>query len=153
MIDAAEKASPKSAEPLVIRAEFYSAQGKFAEAWDELARAKITVSEKLAVWNAQAGLLGIQKRFDEAQTLLDQAKDLLGDRVELRLQRAKLSVMKGGPQVVKDLNELAQNIERVFQRGSTQIIEWFGDRASATAGSARCHSPMVATGGTGAQRS
>jgi cellulose synthase operon protein C len=94
LIDAAEKASPQSAEPPVFRAEFYSAQGKFSEAWDELARAKLRFPKSMVVWNAQAGLLGLQKRFNEAQNLLDQAKNLLGDRVELRLQRGKLSVIK-----------------------------------------------------------
>ena len=68
LIDAAEKSSPQSAEPLVIRAEFYSAQSKFAEAWDELTRAKLRFPKSVAVWNAQARLLGIQKRFDEAQS-------------------------------------------------------------------------------------
>ena len=110
LIDAAQTASPKSAEPLVLRAESYSAQGKFTEAWDELVQAKARFPKNLAVWNAQASVLGIQKRFDEAHRLLDQAVALLGDRVELRLQRARLSVMKGGPQVVKDLNQLAENI-------------------------------------------
>ena len=142
LIDAVEKTSPESAEPLVVRADFYSAQGKFAEATDELARAKSRFPKSVAVWNAQAGVLGLQKRFDEAERLLDQAQDQLGDRVELRLQRAKLSVSKGGPQVVKDLNELAQNVGGVFQGRSTQVIEWLGHRAPATAGSARCHSPV-----------
>jgi cellulose synthase operon protein C len=111
LIDDAEKASPKSADPPVIRAQFYSEQGKFSEAWDELSRTKLRFPKSVVVWNAQAGILGLQKRFDEAQSLLDQAKNLLGDRAELRLQRGKLSVIKGGPQVVSDLNELAQNLE------------------------------------------
>lgn len=122
LIDAAEKASPQSAEPLVIRAESYSAQGKFTEAWDELAHAKARFPKSLAVWNAQAGILGIQKRFDQADSLLNQAVALLGDRVESRLQRAKLSVMKGGPQVVKDLNQLAENTEGFSKEDRRKLL-------------------------------
>jgi cellulose synthase operon protein C len=110
LIDAAEKSSPQSADPPVVRAEFYSSQSKFTEAWDQLAQTKLQFPKSVVVWNAQAELLGLQKRFDEARNLLDRARDLLGDRVELRLERARLSVTKGGPQVVKDLNELAQNL-------------------------------------------
>ena len=69
LIDAAEKASPNRPSPRSFGLNSYSAQGKFAEAWDELARAKTRSPKSLAVWNAQAGLLGIQKRFDEAQSL------------------------------------------------------------------------------------
>ena len=70
LIDTTEKASPQSAEPPVIRAEFYSAQSKFSEAWDELTRAKLRFPKSVVVWNAQAGLLGLQKRFDEAHVLV-----------------------------------------------------------------------------------
>ena len=76
----------------------------------------------MAVWNAQARLLSIQKRFDEAQGLLDQAKNLLGDQVELRLQQAKLSAMRGGPQIVKDLNELAQNLEPFSKEDRRKLL-------------------------------
>ena len=100
----------------------YAPQGKFNEARDELARAKQRFPKSVAVWNAQADLLGIQKRFDEAQGLLEQAKNLLGDRVELRLQRAKLSATKGGPQVVKDLNELAQNLEPFSKEDRRKLL-------------------------------
>lgn len=85
LIDAAEKSSPQSAEPAVVRAEFYMAQDKLSMAQDELARAKLRFPKSVAIWTTQAGLLGVQKRFDEAHRLLDQAKNLLGDGVELRL--------------------------------------------------------------------
>jgi cellulose synthase operon protein C len=122
LIDAVEKLLPRSVEPLVIRAEFYSAQSKFTEAWDELTRAKRRFAKSVAVWNAQARLLSIQKRFDEAQGLLDQAKNVLGDQVDLRLQRAKLSAMRGGPQVVKDLNDLAQNLEPFSKEDRRKLL-------------------------------
>ena len=67
--------------------------------------------KSVAIWTARAELLGVQKRFDEGQSLLDQARNPLGDHVELRLRRRKLLATKGGPQVVKDLNELGQNLE------------------------------------------
>jgi cellulose synthase operon protein C len=122
LIDAVEKLSPQSAEPLVIRADFYSAQSKFAEAGDELTRAKRRFPKSVAVWNAQARHLSMQKRFDEAQGLLDQAKNLLGDQVDLRLQRAKLSTIRGGPQVVKDLNDLAQNLEPFSKEDRRKLL-------------------------------
>ena len=122
LIDAVEKSSPLSDEPLVVRAELYSAQGKFSEARDELTRAKERFPKSVAVWNAQGALLGMEKRFDEAQGLLKQAKNLLGDRVELRLQQARLSATKGGPQAVKDLNELAQNLEPFSKEDRRKLL-------------------------------
>ena len=38
LLDAAEKSSPQSVEPLILRAELYIAQDQFAEAQDELER-------------------------------------------------------------------------------------------------------------------
>jgi cellulose synthase operon protein C len=111
LLDTAEKSSPESVDVPVTRADFYMAQDKLAEAQDELERAKSRYPKSLEIWGAQANLLGVQKRFDEAQRLLDRAKSLLGDRVELRLQRARLSAIRGGPQVLKDLNELGQDLE------------------------------------------
>jgi tetratricopeptide (TPR) repeat protein len=111
LIDDAEKASPESVEPTVTRAEYYIAQDKFTEAQDELARAKLRFPKSVGIWSAQAALLGVQKRFDEAEQLLDQAQKVVGDCVELRLRHAKLLAAKGGPEVFKDLNKLAESIE------------------------------------------
>ena len=136
----------------VIRADFYMAQDKLAEAQDELERAKSRFPKSVAIWSAQANLLGVQKRFDEAQRLLDQAKSLLGDRVELRLQRARLSAIKGGPQVVKDLNELGQNIEPFSKEDRRKLLNGLAAELQTAAGSARRDPAVVTTGGTGAQR-
>ena len=117
-----EKSSPQSVELPVVRAEFYVMQNKFAEASDELNRAQQQFPKSVVIWAARAGLLGVQKRFDEGQSLLDQARNLLGDHDELRLARAKLSVTKGGPQVVRDLNELAKNLEPFSKQDRRNLL-------------------------------
>jgi cellulose synthase operon protein C len=122
LIDSAEKSSPESVDVAVTRADFYMAQDKLAEAQGELERAKSRFPKSLAIWGAQANLLAVQKQFDEAQHLLDQAKSLLGDPVELRLQRARLSAIKGGPQVLKDLNELGQDLEQYSKEDRRKLL-------------------------------
>jgi cellulose synthase operon protein C len=111
LIDAAQKSSPSAAEPLILRANLYLAQDKYAEAQDELEKARSRFPGNVAIRCAQADLMGLRKQFSEARTLLDQAQKELGNSVELRLQRAKLAVAKGGPQVVNELNDLSQNLE------------------------------------------
>ena len=61
---------------------------------------------------AQAKLMGFQGRVDEALSLLDQAKEQLGDQVDLRLERARLWASRKGPQVLKVLMDLSQNVEK-----------------------------------------
>ena len=138
---------------LILRAEFYIAQDKFAEARDELEKAQSRFPEKRRDLVRSGQPLGIQKQFNEAQSLLDQAQKQLGDRVELRLQRAKLSVTKGGPQVVKDLNELGQNLEPFSKEDRRKLLNGLATELPAAAGSTRGQPPVVTIGGTGAQRS
>ena len=118
----AEKSSPESVEPSVIRADFYMAQDKLAEARDELERAKSRFPKSVAIWSAQANLMGIQKQFDEAQSLLDQAKNLLGDRVELRLQRARLSVDQRRASGRQRLERLGQNLEPFSKEDRRKLL-------------------------------
>ena len=122
LIDAAEKSSPVLVEPLILRAEIYLEQDKYAKARDELGKAQLRFPENVVVRCAQAGLMALQKQFSEAQNLLDEAQKQLGDFVELRLQRAKLMVAKGGPQVVNDLNDLSQNVEHFSKEDRRKLL-------------------------------
>ena len=79
-------------------------------------------SEKRGDLERSSSSSGHEKRFDEAQSLLEEATRLLGDQVEVRLQRARLSVTKGGPQVVKDLNELAQNLDAFSKADRRKLL-------------------------------
>ena len=67
LIDDAEKSSPESVEPLILRAALYEAQDKPAEARDELEKARSRFPKSVAIWCAQANLMGTQKQFNEAQ--------------------------------------------------------------------------------------
>jgi tetratricopeptide (TPR) repeat protein len=111
LIDAWAKESPESVDPVILRANSYLEQNLVSKAQEELEKAQARFPQNVTIWGARANLKMIQKQFGEAQALLDQAQKQLGDRVELRLQRARLAATKGGPQVVKDLNDLGQNIE------------------------------------------
>jgi tetratricopeptide (TPR) repeat protein len=99
-IDHAEKALPESAEPLILRADYFIAQEQRPLAREELAKARKRFPKSAAVRCAEANLLVNEKKIDEAVGVLDDARKELGDGLELRLQRAKLAVLRGGPQVV-----------------------------------------------------
>ena len=111
LIDDAAKAAPESVEPVIRRAELLLAQGTVDEARNVLEQARSRFPKSVELWNAEASLLGQQGRVDEALSLLDQAETKLGDRVELRLQRARLWAIRGGPQVVTVLNDLANRAQ------------------------------------------
>ncbi len=66
--------------------------------------------------------MGKRKQFDECGSLLDQAQEELGQSVELRLQFAKLAVAKGGPQVVRDLNNLSPKARAVQLRARSRLL-------------------------------
>ena len=111
----AAKATPESAEPVILTAEMRMAQGNSAEARKELEKAIATpqFSKNVELRVAQASIVGLDGRFEDALKLLDQAQQELGDRVEFRLQRAKLwsqSATQRGPEVVSVLNDLAKNL-------------------------------------------
>jgi len=114
VIDDAAKAAPESVEPVVLLAQLRRVQGNLTAARDELEKARSRFPKSGRLWIEQADIARFQERFDEASRLLDQAKEQLGDRVTLRLARAQLLMTKRGPQVVKELNDLAQNIHFDF---------------------------------------
>jgi cellulose synthase operon protein C len=111
LVDAAEKSSPDSVEPLVFRADLAEAQGKRTLVRDLLEKTRTRFPKNVAIWSAQVNLLLIDRQFDEASRLLDQARKELGDSVDLRLESARLAVAKGGPQVVASLNALSENVD------------------------------------------
>jgi tetratricopeptide (TPR) repeat protein len=111
----AAKAMPESAEPVILTAEMRMAQGNSAEARKELEKAIATpqFSKNVELRVAQASIVGLDGRFEDALKLLDGAQQQLGDRVEFRLQRAKLwsqSPTPKGPAVVSVLSDLGKNL-------------------------------------------
>jgi tetratricopeptide (TPR) repeat protein len=111
LIDQMDETGPESTERAVLRAELLYAQGDQAAARDGLEKAKSRFPKSVEIRIAQASLAGFQGRVEEALSLLDQAKEQLGDQVDLRLKRAQLWALKKGPQVLKVLMDLSQNVE------------------------------------------
>ena len=112
----ATKSAPLSIEPIILIAELRMAQGNPAAARRELEKAKTipAFSKSVELRVAQAAIIGMDGRFEEALKLLDQAGRELGNHVEFRLQRARLwsqSATQKGPQVISALNDLAKDLE------------------------------------------
>ena len=100
---------PRSAEPLLLRAEMAAARGKFAEAQALSDSARQQFPRDVRSWVASAELLRQQGKFEPAGALLDQAQKVLGDSVELRRERARVLVSRGGADLVEKLDELSRN--------------------------------------------
>ncbi len=111
LINQMDEAGPEATQRAVLRAELLYAQGDRAGARDELDKAKARFPKSVEIRIAQASLAGFEDRVEEAFSLIDQAKEQLGDHVDLRLKCAQLWALKKGPQVLKALMDLSQNVE------------------------------------------
>jgi tetratricopeptide (TPR) repeat protein len=122
LLDAVEKALPDSpdvavlrANIVVLRANLLEAQGKAADAQKLLLQARDKYPKQIAVWN---GLVGRairekgEKNWEKVEKLLSDAEEAMGDCVELRLLRGQYALNRGGVNVDKQLEELADNAEQ-----------------------------------------
>ena len=122
LINHMDETGSESGERAILRAELLVAQGDQAGARDELEKARSRFPESVEIRIAQAGLAGFQGRAEEALGLLDKAKEELGDRVELRLERARLLASKKGPQVLKVLIDLSQDVEKFSKADQKKLL-------------------------------
>ena len=126
LINQMDETGPESTERAVLRAELLYAQGDQAGARDELEKAKSRFPKSVEIRIAQASLAGFQERVEEALSLLDQAKEQLGDQVDLRLKCAQLWALKKGPQVLKALMDLSQNVEGFSKVDQKRLLTRIG---------------------------
>ena len=122
LINHVDETGSGSGEGAILRAELLVARGDQAGARDELGKAKSRFPKSVEIRIAQAGLAGFQGRVEEALGLLDQAKKELGDRVELRLEHARLLASKKGPQVLKVLMDLSQDVEKFSKVDQKKLL-------------------------------
>ena len=137
LLDEAAKAAPEAAEPVVLRAVLFAEQDQAAKAMDALETARSRFPKALDPWIAEAQLLGREKKFDDALSVLDRAQKVLGDQVEFRLARASLWVNKGGPQVQEALNGLADGIEKFSKENRRSLLTTLAMDLSRLRGSQR----------------
>ena len=104
-------AEPESVEAIILKAELFVAQGDQAAAQRELEKAQVRFPKSIEIIVARANLIGFQGRSSEALSLLDQAQQEVGDQVDLRLERAKLWASKKGPEFLKVLMDLSENVD------------------------------------------
>ena len=124
LINQMAETEPESVEPVVLKAELLFAQGDQAAARDELEKAQqVRFPKSIEIRIAQAKLLGIQERVDEALSVLEQAKQKLGDQVDLRLASARLWASKKGPRVREGLMELSQDVEKFTKVERKRLLE------------------------------
>jgi cellulose synthase operon protein C len=123
LINQIVEAGPEARERSVLRAELLYAQGDQAGARDELEKAKARFPKSVEIRIAQASLAELQGRAEEALSLLDQAKEQLGDQVDLRLKRAQVWASKKGPEVLKVLMDLSQNVEGLSKVDQKRLLQ------------------------------
>ena len=120
-------ASPKSAEPLLLRAEMAAARGNFAEAQALFDSARQQFPRDVRSWVASAELLRQRGKFEPAGALLDQAQQALGDSVELRRERARVLVSRGGTDLVERLDELSRNTTAFPPQDRQRFLKAMGE--------------------------
>ena len=119
--------SPKSAEPLLLRAEMAAARGNSAEAQALLDSARKQFPRDVRSWVASADLLRQRGKFEPAVALLDQAQQALGDSVELRRERARVLVSRGGTDLVERLDELSRNTAAFPPQDRQRFLKAMGE--------------------------
>ena len=119
--------SPKSAEPLLLRAEMAAARGNIAEAQALLDSARKQFPLDVRPWVASADLLRQRGKFEPAGALLDQAQQALGDSVALRRERARVLVSRGGTDLVERLDELSRNTTTFPPQERQKFLETMGE--------------------------
>ena len=122
LINHMDDTGSESGERAILGAELLVARGDQRGARDELEKARSRFPKSVEIRIAQAGLAAFQERVEEALGLLDQAKRELGDRVELRLERARLLASKKGPQVLKVLMDLSQDVEQFSKVDQKKLL-------------------------------
>ena len=122
LIDKIVQTDPESVDAVLRRAELLFGQGDQGGARDELAKAQVRFPQNIEIRITQAKLLGFEGRVDEALGVLDQAEGKLGDQVELRLMRARLWALKKGPQYLKVLTDLSENVEGFSKDGRKRLL-------------------------------
>ena len=119
--------SPRSAEPLLFKAEMAAVRGKLAESQALLDSARQQFPRDAKPWVASADLLRQQGKFEPAGALLDQAQKLLGDSVDLRRERARVLVSRGGANLVEKLDELSRNTSAFPPQDRRLLLKGLGD--------------------------
>ena len=120
--------SPKSIESVILRAQLLFAQGNPAAAYDALEKARTEFRESVEIGLAQATLMEFQGRVPEALVKIDELKKQLGDSVEVRLARARVLTSKKGPQIVKGpqvikaLVELGEDVEKFAKSDRQKLL-------------------------------
>ncbi len=122
LVEAAVKAAPGSAEPVVLRARLFAEQGQLAKAADALKTARSQFPQSVEPWTTEAQLLVQEKKYDEALDVLERARAALGDRVEFRLGRAQIWVRKGGPKALAALNSLGDDLEAFPKESRRRLL-------------------------------
>ena len=122
LLDAAEKSLPDSpdvaalrANIAVLRVNLFEVQGKTADAQKLLLEARDKYPKQIAVWRELVirAIRGKkEKNWEKVEGLLSDAEKAMGDCVDLRLLRGQYALLRGGVNVEKQLEELADNAEQ-----------------------------------------
>ena len=110
LIDAVEKTSPESAEPLVVRADFYTHKANLQRRRTNLHERNRGFRRAWQCGTLRPWCLVFRNALTRQSACWTRREISWVTASNCGCRRAKLSVSKGGPQVVKDLNELAQNV-------------------------------------------
>jgi tetratricopeptide (TPR) repeat protein len=112
----------KTVEWRLVRNHLLLAQGREAQAKEELESAIQGDPEELTPRLALASLYLQQSSFAQAEEILQAARHDIGDRVELRLSYANLYLLRDGPKAVRDVEQLADHLEKFSRLDQVRLL-------------------------------
>ncbi|HEV3082402.1 MAG TPA: tetratricopeptide repeat protein [Gemmataceae bacterium] len=128
-LEAAEKASPNTAEVVLVRVQSQVAQGDIKRALAILKESCAKQPDKLEFWLGRANLVDITGQGGDALDILKEAETKLGERIELRLARAYhwQRKAKAGAEAVAALHKLEENTEKFSSDEESKLLRGLGE--------------------------
>ncbi|HEY4761139.1 MAG TPA: tetratricopeptide repeat protein, partial [Thermoguttaceae bacterium] len=105
----AEQRNPGVLQIDLLRAEILHAQDKNAEAEKILLKAVEKYPRQIDCWNALLTMVAVQKKWEQAETILGNFEKYFGDTVDVRSIKAEYFIQRYGPKAGENLMRLTEN--------------------------------------------
>jgi tetratricopeptide (TPR) repeat protein len=119
----AEKANADDVQLVLLRAEMLRGQNRNQDAERLLRKALQSKPAKLELWKSLANLLALQRKWDQAERVMDESKRLLGDTVEQRLARSEYLLLRHDTKAGPYLTKLSDKIDEFSEADQIRLLE------------------------------
>ena len=124
-IDRAEKASPKSTDVTIVRADYLASNGRLDESLKLIQAACERSPNAVGLWLARVNLLTRLRRTDEALAVLTAATKAAGDQAAFRISQTRLLLERDEIKAARDV--LVEGLDRVPADQKPQIWKALGE--------------------------